>query len=240
MKNIKYHPILFSTPMVQAIQENRKGKTRRTKGLEKVNLNPNEWKFEAFGTNPDNDNDKNLHAYFTVKGSETWMYVKCPYNLGNVLWVRENFYTFSDYDHIKPSNLKGFGLKVFYSTDLENDYESKPLLVGKTRPNIFLPKEYARIFLKIKTIRCERLQEISEEDAKQEGIYKSIDPNFPEEELYYFYPCNDLRDESYITNPKTSFYSLWLSINGKESWDWNPFVWVYEFEQIEKPNDFII
>ena len=59
MEKIKYHPILFSTPMVQANLEGRKTKTRRTKGLEKVNRSPDEWSFAGFGTNPDDENDKN-------------------------------------------------------------------------------------------------------------------------------------------------------------------------------------
>jgi hypothetical protein len=239
---IKYHPILFSTLMVQGLLEDRKTKTRRTKGLEKVNLNPNDWKFEAFGTNPDNENDKNLYAYFTVKGTETWMHLKCPCNVGDVLWVRENFYTFSNCDHLKPSILKSLENEVFYNADLENDYISKPVHRGKTRPNIFLPKEYARIFLKIKSIHCEQLQTISSSDSVKEGVL--YDTLFGE---YICYLCeksghtggDSICNDGFYMTAYGSFKTLWQSINGKESWDWNPFVWVYEFSRIEKPLDFI-
>lgn len=100
-----------------------------------------------------------------------------------------------------------------------------------------MPKAACRLFLEITNIRVERLQDISEDDAIREGIKSEIfTPN--SEKCYYFYPCNDLRDDSYIDLPKTSFYSLWQSINGPESWDENPWVWVIEFKRVNKPENF--
>jgi hypothetical protein len=218
---IKYHPILFSTPMVQGLLEYRKTKTRRTKGLEKVNLNPNNWKFEAFGTNPDKENDKNLHAYFTVKGTETWMHLKCPCNVGDVLWVRE---TWKYSDDLKTP--------YWYKADFEKEYNQEYLdfIKGSWKPSIHMYKEACRIFLKVKSIRVERLQDISEEDAKAEGVIKEINEKWR----------NYLVPQTYWSCAKFSFETLWISINGKDSMNKNPFVWVYEFERIEKPLDFII
>lgn len=220
MKTIKYHPILFSTPMVQAKLENRKNQTRRTKGLEKVNINPDEWKFEAFGTNPDNENDKNLHAYFTVKGTETWMYQKCPYNVGDVLWVRETSY------ECISENLQGV---FYYKATMLSSWSFK------WKQSIFMPKKACRIFLKIKSIKVERLQDISEEDAKAEGVKflpNGSYRNYHEEEIDQNY--------MYTKQAKISFETLWESINGFDSLASNPYVFVYEFEQIEKPLDFIV
>ncbi|MDR6844485.1 hypothetical protein [Flavobacterium granuli] len=218
----KFHPMLYSTPMVQGILEGIKTKTRRTKGLEKVNINPDEWKFEALCRNPDNEEDKNLHAYFTVKGTETWMYQKCPYNVGDVLWVRENFH------YIHDSDTNAF---LSYGYKADNNYKG-----AKWKPSIHMPKVACRIFLKIKSIRVERLNEITEEDAIQEGCSKygpfgeykgSIHPN-----------GGAMKYRAY-SKASRAFQCIWESINGIESWNKNPFVWVYEFEQIEKPNDFI-
>lgn len=228
MKNIKHHPILFSTPMVEGILENRKTKTRRTKGLEKVNINPDEWKFEAFGTNPDNENDKNLHAYFTVKGTETWMYQKCPYNVGDVLWVRETSY------ECMSENLKGV---FYYKATMLSSWSFK------WKPSIFMPKKACRIFLKIKSIKVERLYNISEEDAKAEGVF--FDKQFNK---YSCYLCESKGHvgngtsctDGFFTDARASFFTLWVSLNGADSFKSNPFVWVYEFEQIEKPLDFIV
>ena len=138
-KATKYHPILFSTPMVQAIQEKRKYQTRRTKGLESINENPDAWKhvgIAAFGNIALEKNDFRIYHCFEEKATGKRELVKCPYEIDDVLWVRENFYTFSNWDHWKPSMLKSVNVEVFYSADLQNDYISKPLHRGKTRPNI--------------------------------------------------------------------------------------------------------
>jgi hypothetical protein len=82
-----------------------------------------------------------------------------------------------------------------------------------------MPKEACRLLLKIKSIRVERLQDISEEDAIAEGAIQHE------------------KETDWLT-AKFGFEMIWLKINGKESWISNPFVWVYEFEKIEKPNDF--
>lgn len=225
----KFHPILFSTPMIQAIDKNLKTKTRRTKGLEKVNLNPDDWKFEAFGTNPDIENDKSLHAYFTIKDTETWMYQKCPYEVGDVLWVRETFTVIKSVET---------GLTYILPKASFESYKDK-LIQGekvKWKPSIFMPKEACRTFLKVKSIRVERLQDISEEDAQAEGahfLYHGlgtviVDSHPDWEKLYK--PRASYKD---------GFHYIWKYINGENSWEYNPYVFVYEFEKIEKPLDFI-
>ena len=90
-----------------------------------------------------------------------------------------------------------------------------------------MPKSACRIFLKVKSVRVERLQDISREDAIAEGIeYK----RFENQGLgYKVYGCGT---ESQMTaHPTVSFQSLWQSINGEQSWNDNPWVWVIEFER---------
>ena len=84
----------------------------------------------------------------------------------------------------------------------------------KWKPSIFMPREACRIFLKVTNVRVERLQDISDHDVIAEGIVMEKTP--------FIEPCN-------------AFASLWESINGIGSWALNPWVWVYEFKQIEKP-----
>lgn len=104
---------------------------------------------------------------------------------------------------------------ICYKADCYN--EEKPVLGWK--PSIFMPKEACRLFLKVKNIRIERLQKINRGDAMAEGC------PFP----------NLAKGE----NPVLWFTNLWKSINGKESWEANPFVWVIEFEKVERPQGFI-
>ena len=94
------------------------------------------------------------------------------------------------------STLFGFRCKK-YGADLK---------LWKWKPSIFMPKEACRIFLKVTDVRVERLQSISEADARAEGV-DSVD----------------------------AFFALWQKINGTESLAANPWVWVYEFEVIPKP-----
>lgn len=142
----------------------------------------------------------------------------CPYGQpGDLLWVRESFY--------EPLFEKLNG-KYYYKADLE-----KQSWDFKWKPSIHMPKAAARIWLRVTDVRVERLQDISEDDAIAEGIehlragafgkvwrnYGPIDADVP----YYF-------------NPKHSFQSLWESINGPESWNKNPWVWVVSFEVVSK------
>lgn len=226
----KFHPILFSTPMVQAILEGRKTQTRRIikKKFSNTDLVWHEMHsgktkilVELQNDTPAPRNNENGTTTHTLKAYKE---VQCPYNVGDVLWVRE---TWQIRDSRKPK-------EIFYKA-------SDDMTCAPWKPSIFMPKHACRIFLKIKSIRVERLYDISNEDAIQEGISFEIIDNIKEYKNYTakskeFGRYNDF---SYPDIPKLSFISLWESINGKESLELNPFVWVYEFEQIEKPLDFI-
>ena len=82
-----------------------------------------------------------------------------------------------------------------------------------------MPKEAARIFLKVTDVKAERLQDISVIDIVREGVTL---PNYAEEAIKVVkYP-----------DPFEIFAELWQSINGKGSWEKNPWVWVYSFEKL--------
>jgi len=156
--------------------------------------------------------------------------VNCPFGeIGDVLWVRETFCPTgsNEYLHIETN------LPFFYKADVKEVEFAKEMMPNygwKWKPSIFMPKDAARIWLKITAIRVERLNDISDEDAKNEGI-KLSEHSSENVDLWYRYD-----DGSYTFLPQTSFRTLWESINGKDSWNSNPWVWVIEFERIEKPS----
>lgn len=218
---MKEHPILFSTPMVQAILEGRKTQTRRTRGLKWVNESPDKFYFFGFENDPKIEikldifkRYKGYYAVFENLTEEFNQLSKCPYGQpGDLLWVRENWASSKALDKVKPSNiLSGFPCEYQAGgTSLMNYNEL--IDRGRWRPSIHMPKHAARIWLKVKDVRVERVQNISEEDAKAEGV------------------------KQYATKPdwmaaKFGFEILWGNINGQESWDANPWVWVVEFEVV--------
>jgi hypothetical protein len=100
---------------------------------------------------------------------------------------------------------------------------------AKWRSGRFMPKWAARIRLEITGIRVERLQDITEEDAKAEGI--EFADTALDGRLYRDYSCKKL---SFTSSPIESYQSLWDSINTKRGFGWttNPWVWVIEFKWI--------
>lgn len=205
----KFKPTLFSTPMVEALLDYRKNQTRRViKGLDSL-------KEPYFQDLVHHATGRYTFASFY---SEEIIEVKCSYKVGDILWVRETFY-----DPIS----EGLNGKYYYKADLE-----KQGWDFKWKPSLFMPKEACRFFLKVKAIRVERLQDISEDNAIAEGIEIL---GYDEGTIYRDY----LRDHSETNNSIVSFCTLWESINGLHSWSSNPFVWVIEFERIEKPQDFV-
>ena len=211
-------PILFSTEMVQAILAGRKTQTRRTKGLKVVNDNPDSHLFNSFSI--DNDNA----TFKKVEGM--WQGVDVPYKTGDILWVREKFRKHINCETGEFTNYS------YYADMPENFHKQYP---NKHKPSIHMPKEACRLFLKITNVRVERLKDITENDAIAEGVDKKG-------EMYYDYYSEipQVGRDFYfkIETAKISFMGLWCKINGVDSWRSNPFVWVIEFERIEKPENF--
>lgn len=196
---MKEIPILFSTPMVQAILAGRKTQTRRVV------------KDKLLQSNKDEFEEEFLLATMA----------KCPYGqVGDVLWVRETFG-------------QGVSGKYYYKTknDMVTDELAEQLVIRWKSPR-FMTKNAARIWLRITNVRVERLQDISEEDAVAEGVDNWTWKNMatPQNWMDYTDPTSPPLCSAY-----DSFCSLWDSINGEQSWNDNPWVWVIKFERIEKP-----
>jgi len=208
---MKHIPILFSTPMVQAILEGRKTQTRRVvkPQPETVNIETpipmTEYLDKLKGMEK-----KGLKTVISGTGGHT--FPNCPYGQpGDVLWVRETWQLFSPYG---PEDYY-FGYKaspgeIGIEASEKYDYAFPDIW----KPSIHMPKEACRLLLRVKSVRVERLQEITRGDAMDEGC-----------------PFANMADGP---NPKDWFNNLWQSINGPESWDANPWVWVVEFKRITK------
>jgi len=215
--------------MVQAILERRKTMTRRI-----VKPQPDfgcEVRYD--GVNPKYLDEHYWEMLKNGEPTEKYHSFTCPHGKpGDKLWVRE---TWAKYRAFGESVLAD--APFIYKAD-QDECDQYPCLIdgevicvsnrGGWKPSIHMPKAAARIWLEIVSVKVERLQDITVEDAIKEGIKKEkFTPTG--EECYYFYPCKDLRDDSYLDDPKTSFYSLWKSINSQDSWDANPWVWVIDF-----------
>jgi hypothetical protein len=106
----------------------------------------------------------------------------------------------------------------------------------KWKSSLFMRKEYARIWLEVISVRCERLKDISEANAIHEGVESWNSPVHKGKISYqdYLQPGKKDIDCPFIS-PITSFMTLWQKINGEESWNQNPWVFIYDFKRIEKP-----
>lgn len=224
---MKEKPILFSTPMVEALLAGRKTKTRRASNLGKVNESPDVWRYMGELSIPGEEHS-GIHGFETY--DNYILDIECPYGkVGDVLWVRETWFP-TRFDYKK---LLSLGDKSHIKYKAGGNYCPKRDCVGRSwKPSIHMPKEAARIFLEITDIRVERLQDISEEDAKAEGVlYYGEDSGDYKNYLY-----NDKHGDDWgVLTAIESFQTLWQSINGIESWDLNPWVWVIEFMKIPKP-----
>lgn len=229
---MKYIPILFSTPMVQAILDGRKTQTRRVvKPQPSHNVQWNGFGVSCFTP------ERHIEGRGKFPDGSGIKFFKCPYGqVGDILWVREKtVYVHLDHAH---DLLEGFKSKrqIIYGTDFHDDWMiyAKEKYGYKWTPSLFMAKHHCRIFLKITNVRVERLQDISETDAESEGIGKQFSTLFNEWRFKDYY---NVKDD--WRSAVSSFQSLWASINGVESWDANPWVWVIEFERIERPLIFV-
>lgn len=212
---MKERPILFSGPMVKAILDGRKTQTRRVIfitdpiGKKHPITSPKE-SFEDFG-----DGD---FAYYSTGGMSGPYY--CPHgSTGDRLWVRETWGVHVAWDDVKPIEIEApLGLNsIWYAAD-----GPKLAITGKTRSSIHMPRWASRITLEITNVRVERIQLISENDARSEGIFHN--------HCGWYIPGNA---RTGAPTAKECFRQLWDSINGKKyPLESNPWVWVIEFKRI--------
>ena len=211
-------PILFNTEMVKAILEGRKTVTRRVVKF-KQGQNP-AWS----GYIPDGA---------VLYGSNNVPAAKAPFQPGDILWVRETWQFIPCIDcrlnvhggcHVAPltyddGDTVGEGCFVYRA-----DYPETERINWK--PSIHMPREAARIFLRVKDVRVERLQDMHLIDCEKEGVQ-----------------LNFIKESDLVTRgirARKRFAGVWdstikpadMPIYG---WDANPWVWVIEFERTDDP-----
>lgn len=225
-------PILFSAPMVRALLAGTKTQTRRVVKL--------------LGAEVVEEREHQTRRRPGVWSPEADDWVPCPYGVpGDRLWVRETWRTERRFDSVAPKAVPPESL----IQHAEEEPEPSRGVYGKTRPSIYMPRWASRITLEVTGVRVERLQSISEEDAKAEGVdLPYIDREAPDWDWTLCSTCGgtglftDIRQETYGVLPDTDctrcdtaakrYRWLWESINGAESWVANPWVWVISFRRV--------
>jgi hypothetical protein len=217
LKNVVFRPMVFSATMIKALLDGRKTQTRRI-------INKNYQTNKVKPAKPSFTNETDCREFkLGNEFDEDYIY-KIPVSQCDFIWVRETFSEFG----------KGFIYKSDYLAEFSD-------LKIKWKPSLFMPRSACRIFLEVTDIRIERLNEISEADAINEGIEASIVKSSIFKTYLGFknYYVQDAEDELYYKSPIDSYKSLCMTINGSESWQENPFVFVYTFKVVECPNGFI-
>jgi hypothetical protein len=196
-------PILFSAPMVRAILAGTKTQTRRAMKPQPHHVDGG----VPFGNGP---------AWAHAEPGTAM--IRCPYGKrGDRLWVREAWRTVADANDIAPRDLMNVESFTHYEAD-----GAKPAGMGKLRPGMFMPRWASRITLEITGVRVERLQDISEDDARAEGCAPA------------WLDADDNETVHVRAQPtyRQGFARLWRDINGADSWGANPWCWVVEFKRV--------
>lgn len=221
-------PILFNTDMVRAILDGRKTVTRRlpSNRIENKWIDYEEWVTAVAPTGSTSLTEKEFYEQYP------------PYQLGDILYVRETW---------NISNMWSCGNKVTFIYRGDKSEEDSAMTISVSddtfdkygemmyenmpewRPSIHMPKEAARIFLKVTDVRVERLQDMTHDGPLKEGIHYCECPDG-----FTWKSQTDM--EHCYTTPMGAMKALWNSTCKKSlqvhGWDANPWVWVIEFESV--------
>lgn len=230
-------PIIFKTDMVRAILDERKTVTRRV-----IKPQPEPEMVHSLGCCISSTNIKDIGKWGF--GNKEYgcrcMYVKPPYELGDILYVRETFTVYQTVNYIRYPDGRAFSEisdgKYAYKADGHEDiedlkddirlssdesFEGCEVWENKWHPSIHMPKAAARIWLKVTDVRVERLHDAVNPLKYPHGKYNTIVREG------FKYTCD------FITGWNKPIKKSDLALYG---WDANPWVWVIEFERCEKPN----
>ncbi|HCE0100538.1 morphogenetic protein [Klebsiella pneumoniae] len=230
---MKERGMIFNSEMVRAILSNRKKQTRR---IMKVQPESNQLGLLLI---TDSTRHSDIGKYHWAESNATGNHVRsklfsCPFGaVGDQIWVRETFqgplfdYELMD-EYLEDSSKFEKPEFCQYAADGGHRPEYQDAddnLRHGWRPSIHMPRWASRILLEITDVRVERLNAISEEDARAEGIIDGGCLNCGEPE-----PCGCANPEPDATD---AFAYLWQSIYGQDNWNANPWVWVIEFKRVE-------
>ena len=236
--SVRERPILMSAPMVRAILDGRKTVTRRiVKPQPELNPDYKPSRLDRYTHHPEY-HWPSRQARSMVSLSE--MTACCPYcSPGDRLWVREAFNLFDpDRDPIAPSR---FGKRAPYDGCINDEpirwtacYRADGELEHPTdgaarwKPGIHMPRWASRLTLEVTGIRVERLHDITEEDAKAEGVTPYVPGHGAATD-------DELNAEPGLRSPRMyrfGFEQVWCDINGADSWQANPWIWVVSFRRL--------
>ena len=222
-------PILFNTDMVRAILDGRKTVTRRLVKPQMPDACPS-----CKCMNVDYIYDNNAQNVYCARcGEPFYPEKKSPYQAEDLLYIRE---TWTKLYYVDPDGCTHYDQEMyFYAADgvpnvslIDPDGFEEDDQRIRWHPSIHMPKEAARIWLKVTDVRVERLQDMKFEDCLAEGafVYLAADGNFNRDVVE--------------SEAKRKFGELWDSTIKKKDfsiygWDANPWVWVIEFERCDKP-----
>lgn len=226
---MKERPILFQSAMVRALLAGRKTQTRRAMRIqpsEETTVHVEHFHQTVIDRLGDEQPGPEVFGAWWDDGESGLV---CPYGApGDRLWAREAWRVAKKHDTTPPRDLPPRAMTVMYeaggsaSNDSSGWSTSGPTITpewrGKYRPPMFMPRWACRLVLEVTSVRVERLQAISEEDARAEGV----GPLRADGRMEWGGPATD------------GYADLWESINGKTgplSWDANPFCWVIEFRR---------
>ncbi len=228
-------PILFNTEMVRAILDGRKTCTRRVikpqwEECPTCKYIHNEYIYDKLAKN----------VYCARCGYPMEPERRSPYQPGDILYVRETWQYLYELDG-NEQVIEDTGKYYYAATDTipfdtyvdENGVKHDH---APWRPSIHMPKEAARIWLKVTDVRVERLRDIDEDGALREGAQGIRCDHVALGE----HGCTDCMNTGWIEPPQVGFMQIWDSTIKKSDidsygWDANPWVWVIKFERCEKP-----
>lgn len=141
--------------------------------------------------------------------------VKPKYNVGEIVYLKEP-YSYLSLNNQEPVEIYKYG------EDYSDIEEVAPI---KWKNKLFMPESVARCFIKITGVKAERLQDISDEDCSKEGI-----ECFTKDNRVFKFGLDGWEWSDMPRSPKDAYASLIDKINGKGTWDKNPWVWVCDFE----------
>lgn len=223
---MKERPIIFNSDMVRAVLDGRKTQTRRV-----MRVQPESNQYGLLHIT-DSTKRSDIGKYHWAESNATGPHTRsalfsCPFGtVGNRLWVREAYRVHSRATDVATLVYKASEQQSWTQQTHRVPIEkcNKPAVVDKWTPSIHMPRWASRIALEITGVRVDRMYDISEADARAEGVeqlrggfWRHYQPGWTQHQL----------------SARGSFVTLWKSIYGEDSWQANPWVWVIEFKRVE-------